>query len=849
MTMPATTTTTQGSHRSEGGRLVATDGRALPLRGTAMTVEAAGGIARVVLRQRFVNPHAEPLCVRYQLPLPADGAVSAFAFELDGKRIVGEIDRRAAARQRYEEAIVAGKSAALLEQDRSSLFTQEVGNVPPGAEITAEIAVDQKLRWLAEGSWEWRFPTVVAPRYLGAEGRVADAERVTVDVADGEVGARATLAMRIGDALAEGARPESSSHPIAARMLRGATEVSLRDEAGAHLDRDVVVSWPAAGAGIGTRLELARPPAGHRAGDKSYALLTVVPPKVVARDAVVPRDLSLLLDVSGSMHGEPIAQLKRAALALVDELGDEDTLSMFAFAMRVERWNRKPLNATASNKAEARRWLGKLEAGGGTEMKSGILAALEPLREGAQRQVVLVSDGLIGFEQEIVTTILERLPRGSRVHTVGVGSGVNRSLTGPAARAGRGVEVILAIGEDPERAVERLVKRTSAPVVVDLALDGDALLEHAPRCLPDLFAGAPALLSLALRPAGGKLTLRGATTHGSWEETITVPGTDAGSGPAAVVTLFGRERVEDLEMLRGAESDGRGVDGQIETLGIAYQIATRMTSWVAVSADKTVDPTAPTRREQMPHELPHGMSVQGLGLRQAMPMQAYGLARSAPMAMPAAATPMGHAGFGPPPPPTATRMSVTLGRAQSERTRAKAEEQDQDEGEKMRYYAPQPPQPGPASPEPLDEDGPMDVMDSSPSTDAPPPGEQPPMAQPPARSAPKRKASLGQRLGDGIRRIFGADVLRLRGRVVLRRGDRITIEIDLISDLEWDPRDAMVVLADGTELLATVVVDETTRAGTMSAGQTVRLTLRYDGTAGVREVHLESGARTVHLSL
>ena len=141
------------------GRLVATDGRVLPLVGAALTVDAAGGVARVLLEQRFRNPHAEPLAVTYSLPLPADGAVSGFAFVFGGRRIVGEIDGRSKARARYEQAIVEGRSAAILEQDRSSLFTQELGNIPPGAEIVAEVVVDQRLRWLRWTSgWTRRVP-------------------------------------------------------------------------------------------------------------------------------------------------------------------------------------------------------------------------------------------------------------------------------------------------------------------------------------------------------------------------------------------------------------------------------------------------------------------------------------------------------------------------------------------------------------------------------------------------------------------------------------------------------------------------------------------------------------------
>ena len=607
--MPMTLTQPPTSTLVSGGRLVATDGRELPLRAVHLAAEAGGGIARVVLTQRFANPCAEPLEVRYLLPLPSDGAVSGFSFLLGDVRVVGEVTGRQAARRRFEQALVQGRTAALLEQDRTSLFTQRVGNVPPGREVVVEVTVDQPLRWLDEGAWEWRFPTVVGARYQGAPGRVADAAALSVPVAAGETGLRASFVLAIGDGLT--GPVESPSHALASRGS-APVEVRLEGERGARLDRDLVVRWPVALPDVSAGLIGARPETAAHDGD-AFALFTVAPP--VSGWTAVPRDLTFLIDTSGSMGGEPLDQARRVVAAMLDTLGVRDRIELIQFGDAPRRWKSDPVLATEASKQEARDWLGRLRASGSTEMHRAVLDALRPLRPDSQRQVVLVTDGYIGFEKEIVTALLRELPAGARLHTVGVGSAVNRSLTQAAARAGRGTELIVAPGEDPERLVRRLLARTTAPLVTDLELVGEAVLEVAPRCLPDLYAEAPALIAARLRASGGQVVLRGRTAQGVFERRFGVPALERGQGPLGVAALYARERVEDLETALAAGGNAAELNGAIEATGVEFQISTRLTSWVAVSKAVTVDPQAARRQVEQPHALPQGVTAQGLGLR------------------------------------------------------------------------------------------------------------------------------------------------------------------------------------------------------------------------------------------
>jgi Ca-activated chloride channel family protein len=787
-----------------GGRLVTADGRTLPLRGATLKADARGGVARVVLEQRFENVYDEPLHVTYLMPLPADGAVSGYAFTLGARRVVGEVDKKKRARERFEQAILDGRTAGLVDQERSSLFTQELGNVPPKETIVAELTIDQRLTWLDEGAWEWRFPTVAGPRYQGAPGRVADAARTEVAVNDGALPVRIAMTLTVRDAVPEGRKPESPLHKLAARSIGNHFEVGFADDGGVRLDRDVVVRWAVAAPKVGLQVDVGRP----AKADRSYGLLSIVPPSPGSAAARARRrDLILLLDTSGSMGGEPLDQSRRTCLALIDTLSDDDTLDMIEFSTSARRWKRKAVPASAGNKKDARTWLEKLEAGGGTEMVQGVMAALEPLSGEAQRQVVLLTDGYIGFETEVVKAVAEKLPAGSRLHVVGVGSAVNRSLTGPTSRAGRGVEVIVAPGEDPERPVMRLLARTAQPIVTDLQLSGDALEAVAPARLPDLFAGSPALAAVALRPEGGTLIVRGKSAGGVWEERVQVKPCVAGEGTPAAAPLFARETVEDLELKRAAGGDTRELDESIEMLGLKFQISTRLTTWIAVSQEVTVDPGAPTRREEVPQELPHGVSVGGLGLRGEAVARATTLTRSAMVPMSAQA-PAGAFGGAPPAPASPGRAAPP--KAGVFKKIGGLFERTRDAGQKDEE--------GESSGADLDDksatrgESPSEILESPPEPEQTKKDE----VAKPKPSQPKKRAA------------------RRRAILRLRRGREWIFEIRVEGDaLDWDPPSrASIELADGTRVGADVDEGKTTRAGEVRAGQVIRLVITLDGDAG-----------------
>ncbi len=329
---------------------------------------------------------------------------------------------------------------------------------------------------------------------------------------------------------------------------------------------------------------------------------------------------------------------------------------------------------------------------------------------------------------------------------------------------------------------------------------GGALVAHAPARLPDLFAGAPALVSLELRPQGGTLVVRGSTAAGAFERRIAIRPPAPGEGPAALAALHAREAVEDLEMQLAAGEQEDEIDRAVEQIGMAFQISTRLTSWVAVSEEPTVDPTKPVRRERMPQQLPHGMSAEGLGLRRVTSFAATKMVAPAAAAGPMAPAPMLER----------TRMAV------SEPPAAKRRGKSWIAGI-LRSQSTAPP---PSAPRPS---RPPSLQDASPGF-----GALDEEGQPPERRL--------------------AAVLRRAGR------SRAALEVQVTgAELAWEaPATVTLRLDDGTEREAEVDLTATTASARLTPGQALRLVLRIPAgiaTERVAEVSVACSETRLVLSM
>src|SRR5690606_36562969 len=229
-----------------------------------------------------------------------------------------------------------------------------------------------------------------------------------------------------------------------------------------------------------------------------HYLLMVLPPddlEINGTDAADPvaRELVFVIDTSGSMHGASIEQAKQALLLALEGLRPEDSFNVIQFNSIVDVLFPGSVPATPVNIRAATRYSRNLAANGGTEMYPALERALVQAGEETRlRQIVFITDGRVGNEQELFGLIDAKLGR-SRLFTVGIGSAPNSLFMRKAAESGRGAYTFISALHEVKEKMTALIRKIEQPRVtgIEVAWPGEALVY--PEIVPHLYAGEPIL--------------------------------------------------------------------------------------------------------------------------------------------------------------------------------------------------------------------------------------------------------------------------------------------------------------------------------------------------------------------
>jgi Ca-activated chloride channel family protein len=595
-----------------------------PRLATDIDITVSGPTSRARVTQIFNNPTKNWVEAIYVNPLPDGGAVDTLKMVIGDRIVVGEIKERIEAKLIYEAAKRSGRKATLIEQERPNIFTNSVANIGPGETVVVQVEYQEPVHRSGNTS-SLRVPLVVAPRYnpapitqtvdLGRRGwgktnepandPVPDRDRITAPVLDPRVEAPTnpvaiTVHLNAGFPVGE---VKSHHHAVKIDAPSDDVRVIRLDNHVVPADRDFELTWmPAAAAAPSVGLFR------EHVGNADYVVALVTPPPLAdVQKEALPREMVFVIDNSGSMGGTSITQAKASLLFALDRLKPTDRFNVIRFDHTMDAVFADTVAADAGNIARAKAFVSALQASGGTEMVPPMKAALSDRRGPDSqylRQVVFLTDGEIGNEQELFDTIAAMRGR-SRVFMVGIGSAPNSFLMTRAAEIGRGTFTHIGSVDQVQERMRELIEKLESPIVTGLTASytGGAM-DATPDALPDLYRGEPIVIAAKLGTADGQLEIKGMIGARPW--TVTLPVGKAAEG-TGLSKLWARRKITDAEMARRLrQASAEETDKRILGLALEHHLVSRLTSLVAVDATPSRPEGARLTRAELPLNLPAG---------------------------------------------------------------------------------------------------------------------------------------------------------------------------------------------------------------------------------------------------
>ena len=305
------------------------------------------------MRQTFYNRSGDRIEGQYTLRVAPGVRANGFAYWNGEQKIVGEVFERGVARQVYRNVTSRRRDPGLLEQTGDGVFSFVVFPIEPNERKRVEVSYGQ---WL---------PRRASTIEMHAPVTRQDSE----------------IAVTIWDAR-ELREITSPTHQLDVQRLSNGRYL-VRARRALRRDARARPALPRRRQAV-DRVRLHPPRQG--AGRLLHA---VARGARAARSATLAKDVTLVIDRSGSMMGEPIRQARAASIDIVKRLRSDDRVNILLFDHTVEKLYPEPRAVTEAIRKQAIEYLEMMDEGGATDLAMALEQALAAQGSGHRPRVVL----------------------------------------------------------------------------------------------------------------------------------------------------------------------------------------------------------------------------------------------------------------------------------------------------------------------------------------------------------------------------------------------------------------------------------------------------------------------------
>jgi Ca-activated chloride channel family protein len=545
-----------------------TEGGPLAIESHRVSIEIRDSAAVTHVDQVFRNSSGTQLEATFIFPLPADSTVSEFALWMNGVRVEGEVLERTQARQIYENIVRRVRDPGLVEYMDGRLFQANIFPVPANGTQRVELTFTQVLE------------------------RQGDLQRLVYPMRTGRTAASTledfTLTAEINSTSPLRA-VYSPTHNIDVDRQSDHLAVVGLEQDNADLERDFVLYTAASDKDVGVSV-MSFDPDGS-GGEDGYFLM-VLSPRLEQPGELPPKDVTFVVDTSGSMAGEKMEQAQETLRYCVSQLRPQDRFNIVRFSTTARTLFDDLTPATEENVTRAQTFIGELRAAGGTAIEQALDRALaQTAQDGRTHMVIFVTDGLptVGETdpQLILSGVDERNAANARIFSFGVGYDVDTRLLDSLATGNGAISDYVRPSEDIEVAVSTLYDRISYPILSDLEIDfGDVeVYDTYPQDLADLFAGHQVVVAGRYRNAGVTDVEISGLASGervSMEYTRNFTDTTGDDPNDFIPQMWATRKIGFLVEQIRINGESRELRDEVMNLGVRYGLVTPYTSYLAV---------------------------------------------------------------------------------------------------------------------------------------------------------------------------------------------------------------------------------------------------------------------------
>lgn len=554
----------------------------LPLKHTEATVNIAGVIADVKVKQVYVNEGESAIEAIYVFPGSTRAAVYGMKMTIGERVLDAKIQKKEEARRTYETAKSEGKTTSLLEQHRPNVFQMNVANIMPGDSIVVELSYTEMLI-PEEGEYEFVYPTVVGPRYSDTPAEELTASEKWVGNPYQKEGEAPLYTYNMTAYINAGIpiqKAVCNTHEVDINFKGpDMAEIKLKESEKSGGNRDFIVKYQLAGAQLQSGVLV------YEGQEENFFMAMVQPPKRVKPENIPGREYIFIVDVSGSMNGFPLNISKSLLKDLIGSLRPTDKFNVMLFASANTVMSPTSLPASKENIKKALDVIDRQRGGGGTQLLPALKNALKlPRSEGYSRSVVIATDGYVTVEKEAMDLIRGNLGE-ANFFSFGIGSSVNRYIIEGMARVGMGEPFVITDSKFAKGQADKFRKYIESPVLTDIGIDYDGFQAYAtdPSSVPDVLAERPIVITGKFKgKAQGKIKVKGVTGEGKEYETVLdLSKAKRAKENTALKYLWARNRIQLLDDYKQFGGGQEMID-EVTELGLKYNLLTAYTSFVAV---------------------------------------------------------------------------------------------------------------------------------------------------------------------------------------------------------------------------------------------------------------------------